>query len=158
MLCGDSQLSRSIELFEFGFGRRVVPVVVKNAECWGVIERNLQLAGPVDALWRTNFWELIRLRRALPELTDPRFEHTLAAGQGDDGLAVFRLDRGAGIRSPIGGIVSVCAAIREGASFDVGPDAALELATSPAARLESGVLTLPPHSAAIVRVRAARAR
>ncbi len=101
---------------------------------------------------------LIRLRRALPELTDPRFEHTLAAGQGDDGLAVFRLDRGAGIRSPIGGIVSVCAAIREGASFDVGPDAALELATSPAARLESGVLTLPPHSAAIVRVRAARAR
>lgn len=100
---------------------------------------------------------LIRLRRHLPELTDPRFEHTLAAGEGEGGLAVFRLDRGAGIQSPLGGIVSVCAAIREEASFEVGSEAALELSTTPDATLVDGVLTLPARSAAVVRVRAARA-
>ena len=70
---------------------------------------------------------------------------------------MFRLDRGAGIQSPLGGIVSVCAAIREEASFEVGAEAALELSTTPDATLVDGVLTLPARSAAVVRVRAARA-
>jgi maltooligosyltrehalose trehalohydrolase len=101
---------------------------------------------------------LIRLRRRMPELTDPRFDHTRASGEGDEALGVFRLDRGAGIRSPHGGLVSVCAALRQESTFEVGAEATLELCTTPAATLVEGLLTLPARSAAVVRVRAERER
>ncbi|GAA1694743.1 malto-oligosyltrehalose trehalohydrolase [Microcella alkalica] len=147
---------RLAEFAKMGWDESVVP----DPQARATFERSKLAWSEVDeprharllALHRA----LIRLRKHLPELTDPRFEHTLAAGEGEDGLAVFRLDRGAGIQSPHGGIVSVCAAIREEASFEVGSEAALELSTTPDATLVDGVLTLPARSAAVVRVRAAR--
>lgn len=147
---------RLAEFVKMGWDESVVP----DPQDPATFERSKldwsELDEPAHARLLALHRALIALRRRLPELTDPRFEHTLAAGEGDDGLAVFRLDRGAGIQAPHGGIVSVCVALRQEASFDVGEAARLELSTTADARLVDGVLTLPARSAAVVRVRAPR--
>jgi len=119
--------------------------------------------------------ELIALRRAAPELTDPRFVHAAAAAQAatdaaERPLAWFRLDRGAGLTAADGGLVSVGVAFAEPADIVVPGDAhdappRILWATSPEARLASTIdakpatnaatvtLRLPPWSAAVVRVR-----
>jgi len=109
--------------------------------------------------------ELIALRKATPELTDPSFTHTSAESSGpsaDQPPSSFRLNRGAGLREARGGIVSVCVAFDEPAVFHVTENAGRQariLLTTSDARLEldegseSAVLAVPARSAAIVRVR-----
>jgi len=111
--------------------------------------------------------ELIALRRATPELTDPRFAHTsataAAASGGAHPLASFRLDRGAGVLDGGGSVVSVIAAFDREVTVDVhAPNdraARILLATTTELRVappnQPGpvALTLPAWSAAVVRVR-----
>ena len=110
--------------------------------------------------------DLIALRRATPELTDPRFAHTSASSSGpaaEQAPSRFRMDRGAGLDDPAAGLVSVCVAFGEGARFDLDADEAspprILLSTTRDARLEpdggsgSLALDLPAWSAAVVRVR-----
>ena len=109
--------------------------------------------------------DLIALRRATPELTDPSFVHTAAESSGGDSgwpLLSFSMNRGAGIHDSSSGLVSVCVAFDAEASFDLpNPscrDARILLATADARlelneRADVAVLTLPPRSAAVVRVR-----
>ena len=109
--------------------------------------------------------DLIALRRSTPELTDPSFVHTSASTSGrnrDVAPSSFRMSRGAGLHDVHAGIVSVCVAFDTEASFhlteNAGRDAHILLATADARlelneRAEVAVLTLPPRSAAIVRVR-----
>ncbi|MFN3708305.1 malto-oligosyltrehalose trehalohydrolase [Microcella sp.] len=112
--------------------------------------------------------ELIALRRAVPELTDPRFAHAASASgpataAADYPLAWFRLDRGAGLTAAAGGLVSVCVAYAEPATIALpdGPGNAsprLLHATTADARLappaegSPATVTLAPWSAAVVRV------
>lgn len=112
---------------------------------------------------------LIALRRATPELTDPRFAHTQAASHGpapEQAPTRFRMDRGAGLDDPSAGIVSVCIAFGEPAMFAMTPadghgerSARILLATTPDARFEhpdgpsDPVLTMPAWSAAVIRLR-----
>jgi hypothetical protein len=72
------------------------------------------------------------------------------------------MNRGAGIHDSSAGLVSVCVAFDAEASFDLpnpnGRDARILLATADARlelneRADVAVLTLPPRSAAVVRVR-----
>jgi len=61
--------------------------------------------------------ELIDLRRATPELSDPSFAHTSAASDGDDADALpesFRMLRGPGIHYARSGLIAVCAAFAHG--------------------------------------------
>ena len=114
--------------------------------------------------------ELIALRRATPELTDPSFAHTSAASGGDDVAAPpesFRMLRGPGIHDARGGLIAVCAAFAHDAVMEFAPaDAEGSSVTAPAlllstadARLHvdatTGVaqLELPARSAAVVRLR-----
>ena len=91
---------------------------------------------------------LARLRRDIPELTDPRFSNLDAVY--DDGARWFRLDRGA---------VSILANFDDdarefslsGADARDAKSASILLATDPAAALVAGRATVPAHSAAIVR-------
>ncbi len=114
--------------------------------------------------------ELIALRRATPELTDPSFAHTSAASGGDDAAEPpesFRMLRGPGIHDAHGGLVAVCAAFAHDAVMEFAvpagegsPGAVPTLLLSTAdARLHvdapTGVaqLELPARSAAVVRLR-----
>ncbi|MBX9719606.1 MAG: malto-oligosyltrehalose trehalohydrolase [Microbacteriaceae bacterium] len=112
--------------------------------------------------------DLIALRKSTTELTDPSFVHTSAESSGasrEQRPSLFRMNRGAGLHDPRGGIVSVCVAFEQEAVFHImenaGRDARILLTTGDARlevneRAEVGVLTVPARSAAIVRVRAAR--
>ncbi|UYN82992.1 MAG: malto-oligosyltrehalose trehalohydrolase [Microcella sp.] len=114
--------------------------------------------------------ELIALRRATPELTDPRFAHTSAASSGADEAAppeAFRMLRGAGVDDPAAGLVAVCVAFERETVMEFavaiaeGRPAAMPevLLTTGEAVLHVDVanqvaqLELPARSAAIVRVR-----
>jgi maltooligosyltrehalose trehalohydrolase len=85
--------------------------------------------------------ELARLRREIPELTDPRFSHLAATF--DDASRSFWLDRGA---------VSILANFGDG-DLSVPLDAASELilGTDAAVGIRDKQLSLPAHSAAIIR-------
>jgi maltooligosyltrehalose trehalohydrolase len=117
--------------------------------------------------------DLIALRRAVPELTDPRFVHAASASgpataAADYPLAWFRLDRGAGLTAAAGGLVSVCVAFAEPATialpaspgdepprllFSTTSDARLAPPAGGAPATDtSASITLAPWTAAIVRV------
>ena len=112
---------------------------------------------------------LIALRRATPELTDPRFAHTSAATSGparSEAPSRFSIERGAGLDDADAGLVSVCVAFGEAATFAIEAvdpsgeqSARILLSTTPDAHLEhtdgadGAELALPAWSAAIVRVR-----
>ncbi len=112
---------------------------------------------------------LIALRRATPELTDPRFAHTSAATSGparSEAPSRFSMERGAGLDDADAGLVSVCVAFGEAATFAIEAvdpsgeqSARILLSTTPDAHLEhtdgadGAELALPAWSAAIVRVR-----
>ena len=113
--------------------------------------------------------ELIALRRATPELTDPSFAHISAASEGDDEGALpasFRMLRGSGIDDERGGLVAVCAAFAHGTVMQFSPAGGENLPAAAALLLSTGEarlhldevtgeaqLELPARSAAIVRLR-----
>ena len=118
--------------------------------------------------------DLIALRKAVPELTDPRFVHAASASgpataAADYPLAWFRLDRGAGLTAAAGGLVSVCVAFAEPATialpgspgdepprllFSTTSDARLAPPAEGAPATDtSASITLAPWSAAVVRLR-----
>ena len=114
--------------------------------------------------------ELIDLRRATPELSDPSFAHTSAASDGDDADALpesFRMLRGPGIHYARSGLIAVCAAFAHGtvmqfapAGGDGPPDsvASLLLSTGDArlhidAATGEAQLELPARAAAVERLR-----
>lgn len=114
--------------------------------------------------------ELIALRRATPELTDPRFAHTSAASAGAESGAPpesFRMLRGAGIDDPAAGLVAVCVAFECEAVMEFAVTTTYSRPTAPPEVLlttgeallrvdvanQVAQLELPARSAAIVRVR-----
>jgi maltooligosyltrehalose trehalohydrolase len=114
--------------------------------------------------------ELIALRHATPELTDPSFAHTSAASGGDDASALpesFRMLRGPGIDDEHGGLVAVCAAFAHATVLQFAPAGGARRPDSPARLLLStgdarlhldeatgeAQLELPARSAAVMRLR-----
>ena len=156
---------RLAEFVQMGWDESVVPDPQDSA----TFERShldwSELDDDVHARLLALHRDLIALRRATPELTDPNFVHTSTSTSGrnrDVPPSSFRMSRGAGLYDVHAGIVSVCVAFDTEASFHVtenaGRDAHILLATADARlelneRAEVAVLTLPPRSAAVVRVR-----
>jgi maltooligosyltrehalose trehalohydrolase len=118
--------------------------------------------------------ELIALRRAVPELTDPRFVHLEASAVGPSRDAppdFFRLLKGAGVHRSDAGLVAIYVAFSAPASIatrelhavtvgdSAGPAPRILFCTTPDARLVPGAdgsaatIDLPAWSAAVVRVR-----
>jgi maltooligosyltrehalose trehalohydrolase len=114
--------------------------------------------------------DLIALRRATPELTDPNFAHISAASSGDDASALpesFRMLRGPGIHRVDGGLIAVCVAFAHDAVMEFAPAETVGTAVPRTELLFStagsrvhhdattGVvqLELPARSAAVVRLR-----
>lgn len=160
---------RLAEFVQMGWDESVVPDPQARSTFENSRLRWDELAGEKHARLLRLHRALITLRRETPELTDPRFAHTIARSSGaapDHPTTRFRMDRGAGLDDPTAGLVSVCVAFGEPATFELESGAGEEersafvlLATSPDARFEriggpgSAVLALPAWSAAVIRVR-----
>ena len=162
---------RLAEFVKMGWDESVVPdpqdpdTFTRSRLDWDELDGR----GPDTARHRRLFAlhrDLLRLRRATPELTDPRFAHTTAittAPVGEYPVGSFQLTRGAGVVDDDSGVVTVCVAFATGATFAIDSTADVAarvlLSTSTEARLVpehragSVELILPAWSAAIVRVR-----
>lgn len=158
---------RLAEFVQMGWDESVVPdpqdpaTFTRSRLNWSELDGDDDTHARLLALHR----ELIALRKATPELTDPSFVNTSTQSSGkarDVPPSMFSMNRGAGLHDVHAGIVSVCVAFDDETVFtfdeNAGRDARILLSTADAnlevnERAEIAVLTLPPRSAAVVRVR-----
>ncbi|NPC98171.1 malto-oligosyltrehalose trehalohydrolase [Nocardioides sp. zg-DK7169] len=120
------------------------PAVVPDPQDPATYERSKldwsELEGGRHARMLEVYRELARLRRTLPDLTDPSFAKVSCTA--DEESRVFTMLRG-----------SLLVAVNFGdteADIPVGPDHALLFTTPTPARLHAATLTLPPHAGALL--------